>query len=516
MTHYRASSAVLATLLLAVAGGTNRVAGQGLTVRLAPQASNMRWAPELGLTNGAFYGGGLALGFGRFVSLHGSYRFANALQTSLAQTTYDGGNAEENLLGAALFSTGVEIRIGDRRLAPVIAGTGGVFRVAPQGRENLKQIMVGYGGGLDARIRPWLTGQLMVEDLRFRLDRSTVAGDTQGALVAPDPDRAVSRGSTSVTLSFGARLGGGRASARASALDRDMARLYGGEGLMVRAELTGGLLRFDEGLLLPQRPHFGMRAGFDFGPFFGLRGSYSRGAERDFAGLVGMTAWSGEAQFNLRRATNWSTHLLLGFGQITFDPTFLNEGGTTPDDQNALIVGGGVGIPLGPRTQILFSLRDHITTVGEISGVSTPNDLRHNFGISAGVSFLIHGSPRPVGSGGVVFPAPNNRAAQEEGPELEGRGTPARTPTQPSAVNAPPGPSDRVPTGRAPQAANSEAAAGAGYQSDRSVSIPLPHSRRVLRSVRATAGTGWKWHARHLYTDAGHHTDHCGRRRILG
>lgn len=480
----RPRTAATTLLLLTTFGGASTLEAQGLSVRLAPQASSVRWADDVGLDNGAFYGGGLALGFGRFVSLQGSYRFANALQTSLGTTNYDGGAAEENMLDAALFSTGVEVRIGNARFAPIVTGTGGILRMSPQGRENVKQVVVGYGGGVDGRIRPWLNGQLVVEDLRFRLDRSTLAGDP-GTGVAPDPDRTDSRRSTAITLSLGARLGGGRASARANSLDQDMTRVYRGEGLMVRGELTGGVLRFDDALLLSERPFFGVRGGVDFGPFFGLRGTYARGAQRDLAGLVGMTAWSGEAQFNVGRVTSWSPHLLLGFGQIAFDSDFLDGSGATPDDQHALIVGAGVGIPVNPRVKILVSLRDYITTVGEVSGVSTPNDLRHNFGLSTGLSFLIRGSPRQPGPSGTAFPGPTVRppGAETAGPEPS---TPSVPESAAGAIGAPPEsgpPSAAVPTSATPATdtvSGGAASPSTGYQSDRTVAIALPTEGEIF------------------------------------
>ncbi|MDX1495594.1 MAG: hypothetical protein R3253_16115, partial [Longimicrobiales bacterium] len=405
-----------------------------------------------------------------------SYRFANSLRTALGDTDYDGGNAEENVLDASVISTGVGLRIGDSRVAPILVGTGGILGMSPDGRDDLKQVFVGYGGGVDARIRPWLNGQLLVEDLRFRIDRSTLAGDSQGSGVAPDDDRAASRRSTALTLSFGARLGGGRPSARANALDQDMTRAYSGDGLMVRAEVNGGVLRFDKALLLPERPYFGVRGGLDFGPFFGLRGSYARGAQRDLAGFVGMTSWAGEAQFNVGRITDWSTHLLLGFGQITFDSGFLDESGSRPDDQNALILGAGVGIPVGSRTQLLVSLRDHITTVGEISGVSTPDDLRHNFGLTAGVSFLVRGSPRRPGPYPAGPPRPTEAGSQSGAPRAASS-PPAQQAQQATDSLTGGGAAVLDPSGAAapsPQVADTTGAGRGGYQSDRTVSIPLP------------------------------------------
>ncbi|NNF14045.1 MAG: OmpA family protein [Gemmatimonadetes bacterium] len=508
-------------LVLAMSGGFASVEAQGLAVRLAPQTSGLRWADDVGLDNDLFYGGGLALGFGQFVSLNGSYRFANAMQTSLGATDYDGGMASENVLDAELFSTGVEIRIGGAMFAPVLTGTGGLLQMSPEGRENVKQVVVGYGGGLDARIRPWLSGQLLVEDLRFRLDRSTLARD-EGGGVASDPDRTATRRSTALTLSLGARLGGGRTSARANALDQDMTRVYRGEGLMVRAGLYGGVIRFDDALLLSERPYFGVRGGLDFGPFFGLRGTYAKGAQRDLGGFVGMTTWSGEAQFNVGRVTDWSTHILLGFGQIGFESDFLDTSGATPDDQNAVIVGAGVGIPVGSRAQIVVSLRDHITTVGEISGVSTPNDLRHNFGLSTGLSFLVTGAPSrpgPSGTGPTAIPRdvesvdvpqpglePYAAAEPEAGAPAETGADQAARESQvapdsvdiplPTPVPSQSGDSARVVTDTGVSIVQDSLSSGrqGNYQSERVVLIPLPTEGEVFirygpRPDQAAAGS---------------------------
>ena len=110
----RAAAAALAVLLLA----PSAIGAQGLTVRIAPEASATRWEKEVGIEDATFLGGGLSLGFGRYVTLRGSYRTAGTVNTAFSASGYRpfDSSLRENRVRASLYSSGVLFRLGARRV----------------------------------------------------------------------------------------------------------------------------------------------------------------------------------------------------------------------------------------------------------------------------------------------------------------------------------------------------------------------------------------------------------------
>ncbi len=480
-------SLVLLSLLFIVLTPTD-VTAQGLTARVAPEYSHLRWGGDVGLEGADLFGGAVSMGFGRYVGLRAGYKTASDVPTALAATGYGAGSPEENRVRASLFSTDVLLRLGSGRFAPVLLGSGGVLGFSPDGRPRVRQVAVGYGAGIDARILPWLDGQVLLQDLRFRLDRSTIAGDTAGVGAPTDPNAADLWSTIALTASLGARLGGARSSTRADELDQDVGRaLSGGEGLLVPVELHAGVLRFDNGLALADRALAGVRAGVDLGPYFGLRGSYARGVQGGFGSLAAMSSWSGEAQFNVGRVTGASPHLLVGFGQLSFWGDYRDQNGVRPVDQGALILGVGFGAPLDDRARLVVTLRDYVTTASSVSGVSTTTDLRHSFGLTGGISYLVRGrrtarGPSPPGPAGLpraggVLPAAAASSGQPAPPAAVAAGAGAVAPAAGTALATTQAPAGSAASGATISGVPSEDAATGvptNYQSQQVVTIPVP------------------------------------------
>ncbi|NJD18371.1 MAG: hypothetical protein FIA95_03690, partial [Gemmatimonadetes bacterium] len=128
-----AAASLAGTLLAPSSAGA-----QGLTVRVAPEASAVRWKKEVGIEDATFLGGGLSLGFGRYVTLSGSYGTAGTLSTAFSASGYRpfDSSLRENRVRASLYSSRVLFRLGDRRVAPVLAAQGGVLDLEPEGRDR--------------------------------------------------------------------------------------------------------------------------------------------------------------------------------------------------------------------------------------------------------------------------------------------------------------------------------------------------------------------------------------------
>jgi outer membrane protein OmpA-like peptidoglycan-associated protein len=384
----------VASLLAAALGiAPLALAGQGMTLRVAPDATVVRWGETVGLENAALLGGGLSLGFGRYVTLRGSYGTAGVLDTRFAGVGLladDGSTLDENEVNTSLFSAGVLFRLGNRRVAPILSTRGGILRLAPDSREEARQIVFGYGGGLDVRLARVLDGQILLERSGLRLDHALLARPD----AAPFTDATAGATQHSLTLgaSLGMRLGAG-GSRRADRVDQDFDRLLGGsaEGLLVPLEAHVGVVRFDDALGLEDQPTVALRTGLDLGPYFGVRARIYQGVTDGFDDFRGIWGWSGELQFNVGKVTGASPHLLLGAGQTRINDEYRAETGSTLDDQNELVLGVGLGIPVDDRTRVTFALRDHVTASGALDRASSTSDLRHSFALSGGVSVLLAG-----------------------------------------------------------------------------------------------------------------------------
>lgn len=400
MTHptlHRFDSLAGAGLIVAAAAAGIAVpahlGAQGLSLRVAPEASAVRWKEEVGLEDATFLGGGLSLGFGRYVTLRGSYRTAGTLGTAFAASGYRpfDSSLRENRVRASQYTSGVVFRLGERRVAPVLTAEGGVLDLEPEGRERARQILVGFGGGLDVRLTPWLDGQVSLQNVRLRLDRSLLA--PADALPAEDPEGSVTRSALGLSASFGLRASSDHSSLRADELDQGFGQLLAGsaEGLLVPLEAQVGVLRFDDALGLDDQPTVSLRTGLDLGPYFGVRGQVFQGVTDGFDAFRGIWGWSGELQFNVGKVTGASPYLLVGAGQTRINGEYRSETGTALDDQNELVVGAGLGIPVDDRTRITLTLRDRISTSEGVDHASSTSDLRHSFALSGGISVLLFG-----------------------------------------------------------------------------------------------------------------------------
>jgi hypothetical protein len=141
----------------------------------------------------------------------------------------------------------------------------------------------------------------------------------------------------------------------------------------------------------------GVRTGIDFGPLVGLRAFYWRGINDGFNRTQGVQGYGGEAQFALNAGPGVNPFLIAGAGQVDFLPSYgrTAEGGAAivrPADQTALIVGGGVKIPVGQRLKLTGAARNWLAAAGgRTQDAATTGQLRSNWQYSVGLSFGIGG-----------------------------------------------------------------------------------------------------------------------------
>lgn len=393
----------LATLLL-LGLSAGRAEAQGLTYTLAPAARWIDWDESLGFDRTRLTGGDVRLGFGRYVGLSGYYHTAKGVRTGLGLAGLRDGS------GAPLVEQDVDLRkyggnltlaFGTGSIVPVLSGGGGILRFAPEDGDRSTQLTLDGGAGLRLHLGETVTGEVMVERSDFRMNRYQLArGYTAGSDGTPaDPDADGQWKNLSLRAGLGIQLGR-RSLSGASELDDAFAQRYQSpfSGLALAVEPSVGRLQFADATGLADQDMVGLRAGLDFGSFFGLRGFYWWGTEDDFRSTIGMNVLGGEGQFALSAGPGLNPYLVAGAGRLSWSDDFRSDGGPIPEDQTSLILGGGTDFNLGPRLRLTVAARDFILSGSDVYApqdleeVATPDQLIHNWQFSAGLKLVVGGN----------------------------------------------------------------------------------------------------------------------------
>ena len=374
------------------------VAAQGIHYHLRPTATWTEWDGALGLEHGRFLGGMVGFGFGQYVDLTGFYMRSDNRWTNLSSVPL-AAEEEKPLTDQSvdIVSYGSELSIGlaSGSLVPLLMGGGGILRFRPAAGEDIQRIQLKYGLGFRTLLTDELEAEVMLERSRYHLNPlDRVVPISNGDPAFPeDPDVGALRRNLAVRVGLGLRLGG---------VDYNQVRDLDRTGSRLLLEPFGGLQTFDAGLGINHQSIAGFRAGFDLGPFLGLRGFWWRGVNDGFDAWEGVEGYGGEAQFNLGSDPWFSPHLLAGGGRMVFAPDF-SEGRTdVPADREALVLGGGVDVRFGPRLHLSAAARDYIVTgpgFGDappaLQDVKDPRQLVHNWQMSVGLKILVGGDTRP-------------------------------------------------------------------------------------------------------------------------
>jgi hypothetical protein len=170
---------------------------------------------------------------------------------------------------------------------------------------------------------------------------------------------------------------------------------WGLGGVSFAFEPIAGRLLFDNKQGIDDQDLAGVRAGFDMGRLVGLRGFYWRGTNSGFTNTEPIDSWGAEAQLRLNSGPGITPFLLLGGAKLDFKNSFQTKSGARAEDQNSLIAGGGVSLPIAERLAINLSARDYLFSQSSLDSVASVaelrSDLRHNWLISAGLRVSVGG-----------------------------------------------------------------------------------------------------------------------------
>ena len=366
---------------------------QELRYSLTPVAQRIQWDDALGLENSFLYGGRAGFVFGRYVELQGFYltndgsaKTLGSLYDRLGVNNPPPGNPTLDIRN---YGADIVLNFTAGALTPFVRGGGSVLRFEPDGGERFDQIALKYGGGLRFGKPGGLRVNLSVDDLRFRIDRSLFLALPENTPRPTDEEAGKVRSSLVYGVGVTVPLGG-------SAVYDDRPE-FSLANLSLPVEVFGGRLEFADASGIPRQNIAGARTGIDFGPLVSLRGYYWRGVNDDFDATEKLQSYGGEAQFNLNAGPGLTPYLIGGGGQLDFQDGYPaaagDNTGLSPRDRTALILGGGIRIPLGDRLNLNVAARNYLMSRdGELQDVSQSGQLRSNWSYSAGVGFALGGS----------------------------------------------------------------------------------------------------------------------------
>lgn len=366
---------VLALMLIPTDGGA-----QGIGLSLTPTVEETRWGEDLLIPNTVFPGALASAHFGRFVSLDAHY-----FQSGRQEVTGSATPIEARRWGGDIF-----VALAPTPIAPFLRLGAGVveFRPEQEGAEASRHLAASFGGGLRFAVRDRLSGELSVRRLAFRAGPGSGVIEDDGS---GDPVRDI--GTYTIGAGLRVPLGGTWDNPETDDAVRNLRTL----ALPVR--LFGGSVGFAEELGLENHAVVGALLGVDLGPFVGTN-LYAFGSAEEGLGSPELLYGYGlESSFNLvRRGAGATPHLILGGGRVHFTEADRAVADLDGRKKWTATLGAGVDFRVTDRFRGEAAVRNLVLTQPASTDVSSPDQLRSNWLVSAGVRFVVgggRGSERP-------------------------------------------------------------------------------------------------------------------------
>jgi hypothetical protein len=373
--------AILTLLLFAVIAVPS-VHAQELRYSIAPQAERIQWEDELGLEDANLFGGRFGFTFNKYIGLHGFYLTRSNVRAELSRLPLLdtlGMSLTDQDLDLSMYGADLRFNLGDGPFSPFLTAGGAVLRFDPDSAPRTSQVALKVGGGLQFGQPGRVRLSIFAEDMMFRLNRYALAvRDPMGPLQT-DSAADDTRHNLAVGAAVHIPLGG------SSVFDEGYGIGLGDVGMPI--EIFAGRLDFDDDAGLERQDVLGARAGINFGRLVSLRGYFWHGVNDDFDDTAPIRSWGGEAQFELGSGSGIVPYLLAGAGRIDFRDDYRDMAGNTREDRTALILGGGAALALNEHLRLTFSARDYLFSEQDLADVSSTDELRHNWMLSAGFSF---------------------------------------------------------------------------------------------------------------------------------
>lgn len=366
-----------ALALVLIASPATVLSAQGVRYTLAPSAEYIWWDEKLPLKDYTLIGARAGADFGRLVGVTAWYHRGTDIPVMLSQTSLrtSGEPFANTTTDVETYGANLEFKLGAGRIVPFVHGGAGVIRFRPADAPPVEQVNYRYGGGIQYDVARNIRATVLLEDSRFRLAPEALSSQT------PDTrseNPSATRRNWTASAALGFALGGSRYGPTAGADQWSFAS--------IPIEPFVGRLDFDDDNLRRQTVA-GVRAGVDFGNYIGLRGVYWQGRSDGFGDRQPIQGYGAEAQFNLNASPGLAPFLVAGVQRIDYQEDYRDALGMTREDENALVVGGGIGLRLTDNFRLNVAARNYIRSSRDFADIASVDNLTHNWMLSAGLAF---------------------------------------------------------------------------------------------------------------------------------
>ena len=388
----------------------------GISYSLSVQGNRASFSDEAGLSDGDIYGGAFGLLFDDRVELSGSYFSSDVFETDFSRFRNvvdefgrDGRRVRPELGGRQVvlrrYGGNLRINAWRGRIVPFVTAGAGILELTPDGLESTESIYGSAGIGIALNLFRRLRLSVTAEEYAYQHNPG-VAFLPRGGVNPRPPRRGALSGwqdagmhtlSASLKLIFGGHAGGTMASDRTRLSPR-------GSGLRLAVEPFYGQIDFNEALGFPESTAMaGISAGFDLGPYVGLRGFYWRNTDQDVVFDGGLPEEFGDVEyfggevdlrFNSRHGgRDIVPFVLMGVGYMNVgeEASFSDQNGLPIASRNFAIGGVGLDLGLGAALRLNGSVRSVLMSTLAEETPSDPGQVVGSLMYTFGIKFSLGG-----------------------------------------------------------------------------------------------------------------------------
>ena len=402
-SHLLLAGILTATILTGWAGTPSHAQVTGVSYTLSPVAGRVYFDKNAGLEDGTFIGGRVGFGFGEYAELSGIYLVSNGLRTSFAEFDHLGEEFRDRFAllprrDVDVTQMGAELKfnLGRGSIFPFLSTGTGILRFDPENLDQSRLIYLSGSAGLQLGLSDHFAVLVQVEDLVYRYKPSNVLlseNDLSDLGLTAGSFRQVNV--NNLALRVGIQIyAGGRARGELTEVDRALrAQLSRGlSGISLQVEPMAGVIDFADELRFREAQRMvGISAGFDLGPYLGLRGLYWRGIEggsiTDFDRLQ---AFGGEIKLKFGAVAGvFVPHLSLGGGYLDVLSGYEGNGFEEAVDRPFAMGGAGLSVALTDAIHAHGAVRSLLMSTESTQTVNDPSQLAASMLYGAGISFGI-------------------------------------------------------------------------------------------------------------------------------
>jgi hypothetical protein len=375
---------------------------RGISYTFSPTVEYTVWDDQAGLDDGLLLGGKIGIGFGEFFEFRGSYFQDLDIERNFEDygfENFDNVTFEDSEIDIIRYGGEIKANFSKGKLLPYVTLGTGIQEIKFNDFEEDQQIYLSAGLGLTVGIADRFILTLEGKNTRYRYDafNNLTSFAERTALVGNNnvfTNESLSN--WSALASFQLYLGG-RKPGEMSELDRAYFDSFngGGSGFNLGIEGVVGKMNFNENLPFRDTWMAGASAGFDIGPYIGLRGFYWQALEEgELLNTDPLAMYGGEVRMKLNTAGGFVPFIMIGGGRIDVDDDYEGEISTdtgtfgvnlTDDDDTGFAMGGaGVTIPLTSNFKVFGSVRSILTSSADIEEINAPEEIRASYFWSAG------------------------------------------------------------------------------------------------------------------------------------